>query len=53
MRILERIERIAAIGDRIGYSPAEDRAHEPAAAWMHEARLEVSRGARWAPSRSQ
>ncbi len=43
MQILERIERIAAIGDRIGYSPAEDQAHELAAAWMREAGLEVSR----------
>ncbi len=43
MQILQRIERIAAIGDRIGYSPAEDRAHELAAAWMREAGLEVSR----------
>jgi acetylornithine deacetylase/succinyl-diaminopimelate desuccinylase-like protein len=43
MQILERIERIAAIGDRIGYSPQEDEAHALAAAWMEEAGLEVSR----------
>ena len=43
LRILERIERISAIGDRIGYSPAEDEAHALAAAWMEEAGLEVSR----------
>ena len=43
MQIIERIERIASIGDRIGYSPAEDAAHELAAGWMAEAGLEVSR----------
>jgi acetylornithine deacetylase/succinyl-diaminopimelate desuccinylase-like protein len=43
MEIIERIERIAAIGDRVGYSPAEDAAHELAAGWMAEAGLEVSR----------
>jgi acetylornithine deacetylase/succinyl-diaminopimelate desuccinylase-like protein len=43
MQILERIERIAAIGDRIGYSPQEDEAHALAATWMEEAGLEVSR----------
>ena len=43
MEIIERIERIASIGDRIGYSPAEDAAHELAAGWMAEAGLEVSR----------
>jgi acetylornithine deacetylase/succinyl-diaminopimelate desuccinylase-like protein len=41
--IFERIERIAAIGDRSGYSPAEDAAHDLAAGWMAEAGLEVSR----------
>jgi allantoate deiminase len=41
--IFERIERIAAIGDRPGYSPAEDAAHDLAAGWMAEAGLEVSR----------
>jgi acetylornithine deacetylase/succinyl-diaminopimelate desuccinylase-like protein len=43
LQIFERIERIASIGDRIGYSPAEDAAHELAAGWMAEAGLEVSR----------
>jgi N-carbamoyl-L-amino-acid hydrolase len=43
VRILERIERIAAIGDRIGYSAAEDQAHALAADWMGEAGLEVTR----------
>ncbi|MFL6035132.1 MAG: M20/M25/M40 family metallo-hydrolase [Gaiellaceae bacterium] len=43
MDIFERIERIAAIGDRPGYSPAEDAAHDLAAGWMAEARLAVSR----------
>jgi acetylornithine deacetylase/succinyl-diaminopimelate desuccinylase-like protein len=43
VQIIERIERIASIGDRIGYSPAEDEAHELAAGWMAEAGLEVSR----------
>ena len=43
MQILEHIERIAAIGDRIGYSPQEDEAHALAAAWMEEAGLEISR----------
>jgi acetylornithine deacetylase/succinyl-diaminopimelate desuccinylase-like protein len=43
LEVIERIERIAAIGDRLGYSPAEDAAHELAAGWMAEAGLEVSR----------
>jgi acetylornithine deacetylase/succinyl-diaminopimelate desuccinylase-like protein len=41
MRILERLEQLAAIGDRIGYSPQEDAAHELAAGWFREAGLEV------------
>lgn len=41
MRILERIEQVYAIGDRIGYSDEEDAAHELAAGWMREAGLEV------------
>jgi allantoate deiminase len=41
MRVLERLEELAAIGDRIGYSPEEDRAHELAAGWFREAGLEV------------
>ena len=41
MKILERIERIFALGDRIGYSAQEDEAHRLAAEWMREAGLEV------------
>ncbi|MDX6398921.1 MAG: allantoate deiminase [Gaiellaceae bacterium] len=41
MRLLERLEQLAAIGDRIGYSPEEDRAHELAATWFREAGLEL------------
>ncbi len=41
MRILERLDQLAALGDRIGYSPEEDVAHELAAGWFREAGLEV------------
>jgi acetylornithine deacetylase/succinyl-diaminopimelate desuccinylase-like protein len=41
MRILERLEQLAAIGDRIGYSAEEDAAHELAAGWFREAGLRV------------
>jgi len=41
VKLLERIERIAAIGDRPGYSAQEDEAHGLAAEWMREAGLEV------------
>jgi allantoate deiminase len=41
VRILERLDELAAIGDRIGYSPEEDRAHELAAGWFRDAGLEV------------
>jgi acetylornithine deacetylase/succinyl-diaminopimelate desuccinylase-like protein len=41
MRILERLERIYAIGDRAGYSAQEDEAHASAAVWMREAGLAV------------
>jgi acetylornithine deacetylase/succinyl-diaminopimelate desuccinylase-like protein len=41
MRIMERLEQLAALGDRIGYSPEEDAAHALAAGWMREAGLEV------------
>jgi len=41
VRLLERLEEVYAIGDRGGYSPEEDRAHELAAGWMREAGLEV------------
>jgi acetylornithine deacetylase/succinyl-diaminopimelate desuccinylase-like protein len=42
MRILERLAALDALGDRIGYGPQEDAAHELAAGWMREAGLEVS-----------
>ena len=50
MRLLERLDRLYAIGggpgaNRIGYSPAEDDAHELAAGWMREAGLEVEHDA--------
>ncbi len=41
MRIFERLAELYAIGDRIGYSPEEDAAHELAAAWFRKAGLEV------------
>jgi allantoate deiminase len=41
MRVLERLEELAALGDRIGYSPEEDAAHELAAGWFRDAGLEV------------
>jgi acetylornithine deacetylase/succinyl-diaminopimelate desuccinylase-like protein len=41
VRILDRLEQLAALGDRIGYSPEEDAAHELAASWFREAGLEV------------
>jgi len=43
-RVLERLDELYAIGaHRAGYSPQEDAAHELAAAWMREARLDVAR----------
>src|SRR5687768_14910727 len=41
MRVMERLDELAALGDRIGYSQEEDAAHELAAAWMRKAGLEV------------
>jgi len=41
VRILERLDQLAALGDRIGYSPEEDAAHELAASWFRETGLEV------------
>jgi allantoate deiminase len=41
VRILERLDELAALGDRIGYSAEEDAAHELAARWFGEAGLEV------------
>jgi allantoate deiminase len=42
VRVLERLEQLYAIGDRIGYSPEEDEAHRLARGWMEEARLDVA-----------
>ena len=41
MRVLDRLDQLAALGDRIGYSADEDAAHELAAGWFREAGLEV------------
>ena len=41
MRILDRLDELAALGDRIGYSAEEDAAHELAAGWFREAGLVV------------
>jgi acetylornithine deacetylase/succinyl-diaminopimelate desuccinylase-like protein len=41
VRITERLDELAALGDRIGYSPEEDAAHALAAGWMREAGLDV------------
>ena len=45
-RLEERLDALYAIGggpgaNRVGYTPAEDQAHELAAGWMREAGLEV------------
>jgi acetylornithine deacetylase/succinyl-diaminopimelate desuccinylase-like protein len=40
--VIERLDALARIGDRLGYSPEEDAAHELAGGWMREAGLEVS-----------
>ena len=40
-RLEERIERVFALGDRIGYTAAEDEAHALARGWMEEAGLGV------------
>jgi acetylornithine deacetylase/succinyl-diaminopimelate desuccinylase-like protein len=41
MRVIERLDQLAALGDRIGYTAAEDAAHELATGWFREAGLEV------------
>src|SRR5688500_17512624 len=38
---MERLEELAALGDRIGFSPEEDAAHELATGWFRESGLEV------------
>ena len=40
-RVLERLDALYALGDKIGYSPAEDEAHRLARGWMEEAGLSV------------
>jgi len=45
VRVLERLDQLAALGDRIGYSSEEDAAHELAAGWFCEAGLEVENDA--------
>src|SRR5215211_3580738 len=47
-RVLERLERLYAVGggrgaNRLGYTAAEDEAHDVVAGWMQEAGLEVER----------
>ncbi|HEX6700971.1 MAG TPA: M20/M25/M40 family metallo-hydrolase, partial [Gaiellaceae bacterium] len=46
MRVLERLDELYAIGggegaNRVGYTPAEQEAHDLAAGWMEAAGLEV------------
>lgn len=40
-RVLERLDALFALGDKVGYSPAEDEAHRLARRWMEEAGLAV------------
>ena len=40
-RLLDRIEQVYALGDRIGYTEAEDTAHALVRGWMEEAGLAV------------
>jgi len=39
--VLERLDALYELGDKIGYSPAEDEAHRLARRWMEEAGLAV------------
>jgi acetylornithine deacetylase/succinyl-diaminopimelate desuccinylase-like protein len=41
VRVLDRLAELSTIGDRIGYSPEEQRAHDLAERWFREAGLEV------------
>jgi acetylornithine deacetylase/succinyl-diaminopimelate desuccinylase-like protein len=41
VRILDRLDQLAALGDRIGYSAEEDEAHELATGWFRNAGLEI------------
>jgi allantoate deiminase len=40
-RVLTRLDELFALGDKIGYSPAEDEAHGLARGWMEQAGLTV------------
>ncbi|HKB94263.1 MAG TPA: M20/M25/M40 family metallo-hydrolase [Gaiellaceae bacterium] len=40
-RVIERLDALYALGDKIGYSAQEDEAHRIARAWMEEAGLAV------------
>jgi hypothetical protein len=40
-RVLERLDALYALGDKIGYSAQEDEAHRLARAWMEDAGLAV------------
>jgi acetylornithine deacetylase/succinyl-diaminopimelate desuccinylase-like protein len=49
-RVLDRLDRLYALGggrgaNRVGYSEAEDEAHELVTRWMEEAGLEIERDA--------
>jgi allantoate deiminase len=41
VRILDRLDQLADIGDRIGYTEQEQRAHDLVAHWFRDAGLEV------------
>jgi allantoate deiminase len=40
-RLLDRLDALFALGDKVGYTPAEDEAHRLARGWMEEAGLAV------------
>jgi acetylornithine deacetylase/succinyl-diaminopimelate desuccinylase-like protein len=40
-RLLDRLDALFALGDKVGYTPAEDEAHRLARGWMAEAGLAV------------
>jgi len=40
-KVLERLDELYALGDKIGYSPEEDEAHRIARGWMESAGLAV------------
>jgi allantoate deiminase len=40
-RVLERLDALYAVGDKVGYSAAEDEAHRVARGWLEEAGLAV------------